>query len=213
MKAFHVLLKDFKNPQVARQYDIGLDFLDANDNVTEQYVGQMDVLASIQPSINVTSLLTDSGLVNPNTIYQSTTPGSAVPLPYDFYMWDGSGDPLTGVGIVPEGNSLLLKSGADTVGSVSLVTPPGGEDAMITSGEIFNDPIPSFLIGVDTGRFRANFQAGSVLGDYEVTFSLDGGNSVTMFTNVVPEPSAASLLFISLVSMLAIRRRGVGRRA
>ena len=196
---------------MAQTYDIGLDILDSNDNVTEQYVGQVEILESIQPSINVTSVLTDSGLVNPNTIYQSTTPGDGVPLPYDFYMWDGNGDPLTGVGIVPEGNALLLKSGDDTVGSVSLVTPPGGEDALITSGEIFNDPIPAFLSGVDAGRFRANFQVGSVPGDYQATFSLDGGNSVKMFANVVPEPSAVSLLFISVLPMLACRRRHVGR--
>ena len=139
----------------------------------------MDILETNQPTIGVTSIL--SGVPgNPNTIYQSTTPGNLVPLPYDFYLWDGDGQPLTGVQIVEDGGALALQTGGETVGSVVVSSPEGGDDAMVFTEQAFNDPIQAFLSGVDTGRMQSFFRVGSVPGDYQVMFSLDGGNAVTM---------------------------------
>ena len=205
VKQVHVILNDFSNP-AAGDYDIGLEILASDGTVLDEGVGQVTILDSIQPSINVTSVL--SGVPgNPNTIYQTTTPGQRVPLPYDFYLWDGDGNPLTSVQITDDAGSLALTRDGAVVGEVSVASPPGGGDASVFTEQAFPDPIPAFLSGVDTGRLQAFFRAGSVPGDYEVTFSLEGGNSVTMFTTVIPEPGTLSLVMIACAAMAMRRSR------
>jgi hypothetical protein len=205
VKQIHAILNDFSNPS-AGTYDIGVEFLTSDDTVFDQGVGQVVIHDSISPSINVTSVL--SGVPgNPNTIYQSTNPGEQVPLPYDFYLWDGDGNPLTGVQIVEEADAFVLRKDGIMVGNVSIESPSGGDDASIFTEQAFNDPIPAFGSGVPTGRLQAFFQAGSAPGDYEVAFSLTEGNSVTMFTNVIPEPSALFLAVLCLTTVAGWRRR------
>ena len=102
-----------------------------------------------------------------------------------------------------------VKDHFETVGNVIVSSPAGGDDATVFTEQAFDDPIPAFLSGVDTGRMQAFFRAGSIPGDYQVMFSLDGGNTVTMFTTVIPEPSSICLICFAAIALLSRRYVGV----
>ena len=144
--------------------------------------GKLRVRESIQPTIRIASAFNEG---SPNTIYQSTAPGRATQFPYDLLLWNSDGAPLTGVTIAPvdETQWALVRGEEEIVGLVSLSTPSGATGQELTGLE------PSFAInspvsGVPTARLTAQFTAGSVPGDYVLTFSLNGGNSIQTFVKV-----------------------------
>ena len=82
-----------------------------------------------------------------------------------------------------------LVHGGKEVGRFAFSGPPGAMGQKVTGGpsiaipatpvigKTFGEPIP-------TGRLTTQFTAGSVPGRYYTTFSLKGGNSVTMVVDV-----------------------------
>ena len=70
-----------------------------------------------------------------------------------------------------------------TVGGVSVVGPRGATGFQIFAQE--SAEINSPITGIPTPRMTVFFRAGDLLGLYTVTFSLSGGNTVTMFVDVV----------------------------
>jgi hypothetical protein len=142
---------------------------------------RVQILPNTRPSINVTSAF-NAG--SPNTIYQETAPGSPTPLHYDFLLWDSDGQPMEGVTVkMVNKNHGQLKRGRATVGQVTIKAPKGA------TGQEVSAQTPSYLVnapllGVPTARLTATFTAGSATGHYEVIFSLDNGNSATMFVDV-----------------------------
>lgn len=201
IKQMHTILKGFTNPP-AGMYTIDV-IAETGPNGSEEFGSfEVEILPSIAPSINVTSAL--SGVAgNPNTIYQTTTPGELVPLKYDFLLWDGEGSAFTGVDIVPsaDDHELLLMKGNQQVGNVLINTPPGATGFELTSAGP-STMIDSPVSALPTGNLTAFFRAGSELGDYDVTFKLEPGTAVQMFTTVVPEPGSFGLAAAGILVLL-----------
>ena len=197
----HVILKGFTNP-AAGVYPIQVLAETGPNGSEESGSFDVEILPTVAPSINVTSAL--SGVVgNPNTIYQTTTPGELVPLKYDFLLWDGDGNPFTDVDIAPTGDdrTLLLTMGGQEVGDVLINTPPGATGFELTTtgpSTMINSPVSA----LPTGNLTALFRAGSELGDYDVTISLNGGTSAQMFVTVVPEPGSFALAAAGILVIL-----------
>ncbi|MEE8478174.1 MAG: CHRD domain-containing protein, partial [Gemmatimonadales bacterium] len=172
------------NP-AAGDYEIVVEAQTGPGGAWETGTGTLTILAAIAPSINVTSVFNDG---TPNTIYQCTETGQATPFEYDFLLFDGSGGPMTGVTLE---NGDLMQSGAK-VGEVTITGPEGA------TGQAVTVAAPSFeitgpVLGASTARLTAVFTAGSLAGDYAATFSLDGGNSVTMFVEATEAPPTVEL--------------------
>lgn len=134
-----------------------------------------------RPNISVVSALNEG---TPNTIYQETTVGERTPLPFDYLSWDWDGAPMVGVTIVQlsESQSLLVQGGR-VVGTVGIAAPHGATGHSVFTEELSveaNAPI----FGIPTGRLRVFFRAGSVSGDYVLTFQLTDGNSTQRVVHV-----------------------------
>jgi hypothetical protein len=206
IKQMHVILKGFTNP-AAGTYPIQVIAETGLGGSEETGSFDLEILAAIAPSINVTSAL--SGVAgNPNTIYQSTSPGELVPLKYDFLLWDGEGNPYVDVDIAATGDdhAFTLMQGGQEVGDVFINTPPGATGFELTTAgpsTMINSPVSA----LPTGNLTAFFKAGSVAGDYDVTLSFDGGTSVQMFVTVVPEPGSFGLAALAVTCWGLTRRR------
>jgi hypothetical protein len=111
-------------------------------------------------------------------------------MPWDFLVWDGGGKPFQGIDVVQDDDSGgRLVHGGKEVGRFAFSGPPGAMGQKVTGGpsiaipatpvigKTFGEPVP-------TGRLTTQFTAGSVPGRYYTTFSLKGGNSVTMVVDV-----------------------------
>lgn len=195
IKQIHPMLFGFKNPDKPGSYPIRVSFTDASGNETESGVGYLDILAHIAPSINIATVFVPGDKnggkpPNPNTIYQKTTLGEAAPMPWDFLVWDTNGKPYEGITVEQksEAGGSLTHNGK-SVGTFSISAPSGAHGQKVEGepsikipgtpiiGKSFGKPIPS-------GRLTTNFTAGSKPGRYFTTFSLNGGNSVTMIVDV-----------------------------
>jgi hypothetical protein len=177
IKQMHLMLSGFTNPNPG-MYAIAVAAETGPGGAIEQGVGTVHILPKPAPNINVTSTVNPS---TPNTMYQSTPVGQNTPWPFDVLMWGKGGDPLVGAELVQvnPNHSLLQVNGA-TVGHVRIDAPRGANGFAVTAdGESLETPGPVF--GLPTGRMRFLFQAGSEAGEYTVTYSLNGGNSVQMF--------------------------------
>ncbi len=173
----HLILNGFRN-QKPGFFDIHLIAETGPGGAVETGSARVQILPRIRPSIEVTSAFNEGA---PNTIYQQTTTGAATPLPYDFLLWDRNGDAFTGV-TVQQVNSThaLLRRGRKTVGQVFIETPPGATGQLVSTNNA-SFAILAPISAVPTARLTVSFTAGSVPGDYTVTFRMNGGNSVQMF--------------------------------
>jgi hypothetical protein len=178
IKQMHLLFFGFRNPTVPGFYTIQVEAQTGPGGAVETGAGVVRITPETRPHIGVTSVFNAGA---PNTIYQTTAPNEFTPLPYDFLIWDRDGGPLEGVTAeMVNNNFALLRQGERTVGTVSIESPPGavGQEVMTTNPSVeINAPVT----GVPTARLTVHFRAGSEAGDYEATFSLLGGDSVTMF--------------------------------
>lgn len=204
IKQMHLILNSFTNPHPGR-YEILVEAETGAGGAVETGVGKVHILPKPKASINVTSAFVPG---TPNRIYQETGIEELTPLPYDFLLWDKKGDPFVGVEIVPVDGGKHGKHGKHgksgkhghgpkstkslaakmvhegrTVGKVFIERPAGA-----TGYGVFTD-VPSVLINspistAPTGRMTAFFHTGSEAGDYTLTFSINGGNSVQMFVAV-----------------------------
>jgi hypothetical protein len=180
IKQMHLILVGFQNPSPGR-YRVKVEAETGPGGAVESGWGSLNIIPRARPSINVTSAF-NAG--TPNTIYQDTTPGALTPLPWDFLLWNRDGVPFIGVDIktVNPGHSLLVQ-GNRVVGHVRVKAPPsaiGHEVFALNPSTDVNSPV----LGVPTARLTAYFRAGSAVGEYVVTFELNGGNSVQMFARV-----------------------------
>lgn len=180
IKQAHLLLFGFLNPGPGF-YDIEVEAETGPGGAMETGAARLQILPRPRPKISVTSAFNAGA---PNTIYQSTAPGMATPVPYDFLLWAQDAVPMTGVTIAPvNSTSWQLEQGQRVVGHISLDGPSGA------SGQSLMASAPSAAIGapvtgVPTARLTASFTAGSATGRYSLTFSLVGGNSIQMFVDV-----------------------------
>ncbi len=181
IKQIHLILNGFTNPAHPGFYPIAVEAETGPNGEVERGNGTVHILPRIRPSINVTSAFNPGA---PNTIFQKTTPGELTPLPYDFLLWDRTGDPFEGVTVeMVNPDYALLKQGNSVVGHVAIETPPGTTEQKVFTQEpssVINAPIT----GVPMARLTAFFRAGSAIGKYVVTFALNGGNAVQMFVEV-----------------------------
>ncbi len=181
IKQIHMMALGFVNPSPGF-YDIEIEAQTGPNGAWESGTGRLQIVPRARPSINVTSIFGGPG--NPNSIYQQAGVNEAVSLPYNFLLWDYDSEPFTGVDIEMVNSShALMKQGSATVGHVFIGTPEGAKEQAVSAVE------PSFAAnapnsGVATARLIASFTTGDQPGLYTVTFSLNGGNSVTMYVMV-----------------------------
>ena len=181
IKVIHILLFGFVNPAPG-VYDLKVVAETGPGGAVETGVAKLRIRPSIQPTIRIASAFNEG---SPNTIYQSTAPSAATLFPYDLLLWDSDGAPLTGVTIAPLDTTQwsLVRGEGEVIGSVSLSAPSGA------TGQELTTTAPSFAINapvsaVPTARLTVQFIAGSASGDYVLTFSLNGGNSIRTFVKV-----------------------------
>jgi hypothetical protein len=193
IKQLHLLLAGYVVPRPG-VYEVQVVAETGLNGAVETGSGLFHVRPKPKPSINVTSVFNPG---SPNTIYQKTAPGAFTPLNYDFLLWDGQGMPMTGVEIadgqlvrtgipVRRGGHDALRrtdTGNRTVGQVWIEAPAGavGQEIFSTGPSV---PALSPAVSVPTARLTARFRAGSLPGDYTVTFHMAGGNTVEMFVKV-----------------------------
>ena len=209
IKGLVLVLNGFENPE-SGTYEIPVIAETGPDGALETGIGQATILPEVEHSIHVSSQFNPG---TPNTIYQTALPGQLTPLPYDFLIWGNDGSPFLGVEIAQTENpaDALLMQNEQQVGTVSVNAPPGAigfsiftEDPSIAAQSVNPDA---------TGRLTSFFRAGSVPGDYDVTFTLGDGElgqmSATMFVRVVPEPSGTLLGLFPVCTIGLLRRRRV----
>ncbi len=195
IKQIHLILNSFINPHPGR-YKILVEAETGAGGAVETGVGKVHILPNPRASINVTSAFVPG---TPNRIYQATGTEELTPLPYDFLLWDKNGVPFVGVEIVPvdggkhgkrgrhghapkstKSLAALMVHEGHTVGKVFIERPKGATGYSVftqSPSVLINSPIST----APTGRMTAFFRTGSKAGDYTLTFSVNGGNSVQMF--------------------------------
>ena len=194
IKQVHLIFNGWRNPSRPGLYRIRVRAQTGPGGAWQRGVGVAHILPRTRPSINVTSVfadMEDPNPPNPNTIFQTTGPGEAAPLLWDFLLWDRNGEPFTDISIAQRGPRFyLLKQHGKIVGSASIQTPPGATgQAIVPMGPSFEIPLTP-IVGVTfgptspTARLTAGFVAGSVTGRYTTVFRMNGGNSIEMVVDV-----------------------------
>lgn len=194
IKQAHMIFNGWRNPSRPGLYRIKVRAQTGKGGAWQRGIGEVRILPRIRPSINVTSVfadMEDPNPPNPNTIYQTTGPGEAAPLQWDFLLWDSNGAPFTGISIEQHGPRFyVLSQNGKIVGSARIDTPPGATgQAIVPMGPSFEIPLTP-IVGVTfgpsspTARLPASFIAGSAAGRYTTTFRMKGGNSVEMVVDV-----------------------------
>ena len=185
IKQIHLILNGFTNPAEPGSYPVQVAAEVGLGGAEEQGVGSFQVLPEPRPSLNVTSVFNGEPPYRPNTFYQIANPGEFSLYPYDFLLWGAGGEALEGVTIEPvDSRHSLLVQGDALIGHVYTDAPALAEGHQVTApaaSTIINAPVTGF----ETGRRTVCFQAGSVPGDYVVTFKLNGGNTITMHIDVI----------------------------
>lgn len=196
IKAMHMLLLGFTNPEKPGDYPIRVSIHSADGKERKAGVGKFMIRPAIAPSINITSVFVPGdenggNPPNPNTIYQETTTGAITPMPWDFLVWDGNGNAYEGLEIVSESETVgFLVHNEKKVGTITISTPVGATGQSVSGGPAVTIPgTPlignSFGAPIPAGRLTAIFVAGSEPGRYFTTFALDGGNTATMVVDVL----------------------------
>jgi mono/diheme cytochrome c family protein len=185
IKQIHLILNGFTNPAEPGSYPVEVTAEVGSNGAEEQGIGILEVLAEPRPSINVTSAFNGEAAYRPNTIYQVANPGELSAFPYDFLLWGQDGEALADVTLEAlNARHSLLVQGEEVVGHVFVDGPAqteGYQVATSAASAVINAPVTGF----ETGRLTVCFKAGTVPGDYVVTFKLNGGNTVTMFVDVI----------------------------
>ena len=180
IKQMHLLVVGFVNPDPGF-YDIQVEAQTGPGGQSEFGTGRLHIVPHARPSINITSVFGGAG--NPNSIYQQAGTNAMVSLPYEFLLWDRGGAAFTGVDIeMVNDKHALMKLGNAVVGHVTIDSPEhasGQEVAAAAPSFAINSPVS----GIPTARLTATFITGDVPGLYTVTFSLNGGNSATMYVD------------------------------
>ena len=174
IKQLHLLLAGFTNPRPGL-YRVGVITETGPNGAPETGWGRLRVRPRVRSSLAIAGSFNPGA---PNTLYQTTTPGSPTPLPYDLLVWDEGGAPLLNVTARQISPDLaVLVEGERAVGLVTIDAPSGASGQQVTT------PTPSFavsspVIGVPTARLTVFFTAGEVPGEYVLRFRLFGGNAL-----------------------------------
>ena len=196
VKNIHVIGKAIVNPGPGG-YSVLVRHTDSGGNLLWQGSGKLRVLPRIRRSINITDVfasLVGSGPPFANTIYQTVMSG-ATEFPWNFFLWDQKGEPLSDVELllVTENHYLLRRRGR-TIGHARIDAPQGATGFSISN--TLDVTLPGTpVIGLGPGgvppppvqRWEVHFDAGlaPVPGRYTTTFRLNNGNEVQMFVDVV----------------------------
>ena len=196
IKGVHLLLSGFRNPAPGL-YPVRVEAETGPGGALERGVGEVEIVAAPRRSINITSVF-DQPLSLPkttpptraSTLHQVAAPGSAVPIPWNFLVWDTAGEAMVGATLVPDDarsdRYILRRNGID-VGVATIDAPRAARGQRL----IVEQPaaaIKAPISFVPTARLRVQFITGDLPGDYVVTFALDGGNAVQMRVRV-PAPT------------------------
>lgn len=196
LKQAHIIANGMRNPMKPGRYTIELEL--ERGGVVETGSTHLTIRPNVRPSINVTSVFdvpaddpNGGNPPNPNFIYQTTGPGMAAPLIWNFLMWDSDGAPFTGVEIEQRNrNGGSIIQGGRTVGQFRIKGPRGavGQE-LVSLGPSVESGTPvigmTFEPPLKTARLRAMFTAGSALGRYQIALRLNNGNTVIMFVDVI----------------------------
>lgn len=205
VKQVHLILNGVENPRPGN-YHVQVEFGSVGFGTLETGSGLLQVLPRARPSINITSVfagpptsMAGSPPPNPNTIYQTTAPGTPAPLDWSFLLWGQGAAPLDGVMLQRTGPNhwLMVQNGQETVGHVRVDAPNGGNDYSIVydpagfSGPLGAAPIIGGTLGIGpqpVARLDLQFVAGSAEGLYVTTLRLNNGNAVQMYVEAVAAP-------------------------
>lgn len=184
IKAVHLLLHGFRNPQPGR-YPLVVEAETGPGGAIEHGRAEVQIAGRSSPSIQVTSVFDQPASLpktvpptRASTLYQVAAPGAAAPIAYNFLLWDSAGAPMTGVVLERIGgteSAYRLLRGPAEVGTATIDAPPGATGhRLVASAPSAAISAPVSL--VPAARLRVQFTAGSVAGEYRVAFALHGGN-------------------------------------
>ena len=180
IKQIHVFLAGFTNPRPGA-YRVRVAAETGPDGTLERGSGVLRIVPMVRPAIAIASSF-NSGA--PNSIFQKTTPGSQVSLPYDFLLWNRDGEPFTDVALRQIGDHLSLLVHDERVVGYVLIDAPARASGqkLLAAGASASATTP--VSGVPTARLRAVFEAGDVPGEYVLTVGLLDGNRIGLFVQV-----------------------------
>lgn len=191
IKAVHLLLAGYRNPPPGR-YPVHVEAETGPNGAVERGIGEIEIRATPQPSINVTSVFDQPATLprttpptRASTTHQLAAPASAVPIPYNFLLWNGAGAAMTGAMLepLPGCDCYAIRHDGSEVGRVTIEAPRGARGQRV----VVEQPaaaIKAPISAVPAARLRAIFVTGDLPGDYAVTFALHGGNAVRMQVRV-----------------------------
>jgi hypothetical protein len=187
-KQVHLVLNGFRNPGPGL-YDVELA-IQPDPEVAELLEGtaKLRIIPKPRRSIDIVSVFSGGGPPPPfnNPLYQTVAAGDDS-LDVGLYLWDkrssvadGDVNPLVGVAVEMTNatHGHLLQAGR-TVGHVSITAPAGADDhALSTDGPsiLGTSAVTSLPVGILITRLTTD---PDVVGDYVVTFRLNGGNSTS----------------------------------
>lgn len=179
IKQLHLILSSFTNPSPGT-YAVQVEAETGMDGAVETGTGLVHILSDIRPSINNTSVFNEG---TPNALYQQTEIGNVAPLSFDFLLWDSAGNPLDNVTIMNASSTQsLLVQGDLVVGQIIVDAPDGAQDFAVFAAAP-STPVNAPVTGIPTAHLRVGFRAGTVAGDYTITFALNDGNVVTRYVH------------------------------
>ncbi len=198
IKQIHMILPSFQNPTAPGDYEIQVIAETGPGGSEQTGSAVLTIRPETAPSINLTTVYDP---MRRNSVHQDVLPGGEI-VPYDFWVWDGNGQPMLDVEIVD--NKLM--QGDQEVGEVTISAPDGATgQSLVSTGP--STPVNEVFFGRETARLTTQFTAGDMLGKYVTRIEMVDGNSQQLTVNVVPEPSAMALLVPLAVVGLFLRRR------
>jgi hypothetical protein len=181
LKQIH-LINGFTNPTRPGFYPVFVEFTAGTGCTAESGVANVHIVPKIRPSVEVTSAF---NLGAPNTIYQQADIWGEAPLAWDLLLWDRKGGPMAGVTVeMVNSDFALLKQGKRAVGDIRIHAPEGAIGHMVAGGPSVEIGAP--IKGVPVGHLAVQFTAGSESGRYTTTVTMNGGNALNMFVDVLP---------------------------
>ena len=187
IKQIHALFAHLVNPAPGT-YTVEIESETGPNGALEVGMGQFEIKADQQPTVALTSWFNGPG--RPNAIYQTVAVGDFVKVPYHLLAWAANGEPLTNAEIRQNGptSADIVVFDADNnpvdVGDVTVTAPAGEKNLQLiwTGGA---ETISAPISGVPAAHIVMPLVAGAQVGNYVVEFSLDGGNAIQAFVEVV----------------------------
>jgi hypothetical protein len=191
VKQCHLVLLGFRNPTRPGNYDVPLKIETEPGGEVLRGVGRVRIIPKALPSVNVVSLFSGGGPPPPfnNPFYQCIEQGEDA-LTVGLYLWGRASAALVDVDIEMNKGKGAVRTGrfvdedGRTVGHVRIRGPKGAADFSVkTAGASVETN--AFVTGVPVGLLLTDFCPDpDVPGDYTIEYSLNGGNTETLFITV-----------------------------